>query len=281
MHDLAARIREAADAIRQIAGQGRPRIGIIFGTGLSSLRKEIVETCSLPYDGIPGFVQSTVESHHGELVFGSIEGLDIVAMCGRFHVYEGYTFQEVTFPVRVMKALGIETLIVSNACGMLNPQWTVGDIMVMDDHIDLMNGNPLTGPNDPDLGVRFPDMSRPYDPELIRLALEAGRAEGVRLEKGVYAAVTGPNLETRAEYRFLRTIGADVIGMSTIPEVIVAVHSGLRVLGFSIMTDGCLPDALHPARIEDILAVAAKAETRLNRVVRHVLRALAGHPAGP
>ncbi|MBC7078425.1 MAG: purine-nucleoside phosphorylase, partial [Synergistales bacterium] len=210
--------------------------------------------------------------HTGQLVCGTLEGVPVVAMEGRFHVYEGYTYQQVTFPVRVMRALGAGLLIVSNACGGMNPHFRKGDIVVIDDHINLMNGNPLIGPNDDSLGPRFPDMSRPYDPALIDRALAIARKEDFVAHRGVYVAVTGPNLETRAEYRFLRGIGADVVGMSTVPEVIVAVHAGMRVLGLSVVTDMCLPDALEPAVVEDILRVAAEAEPKLRKIVLGILR---------
>jgi purine-nucleoside phosphorylase len=196
-------------------------------------------------------------------------------MEGRFHAYEGYSHQQITFPVRVMRALGADLLVVSNACGGMNPQYARGDIMVIEDHINLMGGNPLVGVNDDQLGPRFPDMCRPYDPELIDLALAIARREDFRAQRGVYVAVTGPNLETRAEYRFLRLIGADVVGMSTVPEVIVAVHAGMRVLGLSIVTDMCLPDALHPVDIAEILATAAAAEPNLRKIVLGVLARLA------
>jgi purine-nucleoside phosphorylase len=210
-------------------------------------------------------------SHAGQLVCGTLEDVPVVAMEGRFHAYEGYTFQQITFPVRVMKALGAELLVVSNACGAVNPQYAQGDIMVIEDHINLMSGNPLIGPNDDSLGPRFPDMSRPYDPALIDRVLEIARRENFAAHKGVYVAVTGPNLETRAEYRFLRIIGADVVGMSTVPEVLVAVHAGMRVLGLSIVTDMCLPDALKPADIDEILATAVAAEPKLRKIVLGVL----------
>jgi purine-nucleoside phosphorylase len=247
-------------------------VGIILGTGLGSLAAEIRQEAVIPYEEIPHFPRSTTISHTGQLVCGTLEGVPVVAMEGRFHVYEGYTYQQVTFPVRVMRALGAGLLIVSNACGGMNPHYRKGDIVVIDDHINLMNGNPLIGPNDDSLGPRFPDMSRPYDPVLIDRALAIARKEDFVAHRGVYVAVTGPNLETRAEYRFLRGIGADVVGMSTVPEVIVAVHAGMRVLGLSVVTDMCLPDALEPAVVEDILRVAAEAEPKLRKIVLGILR---------
>jgi len=274
MRNLPLQVQETVDYIRSRVGDISPRVGIIFGTGLSSLRSEVQNAITIPYEDLPHFVTSTVEGHHGELVIGRLEGHDVMAMRGRFHAYEGYSFQEITYPVRVMKGLGCEAMIVSNACGGLHPQWRVGDLMVIDDHINLMHGNPLIGVNNPELGPRFPDMSQPYDRALTELAEDVAREEQIRLQRGVYVAVTGPNLETRAEYRFLRTIGADVVGMSTIPEVIVAVHCGLRSLGFSVITDACLPDNLKPASLKEILAVAGDAEPRLNALVKGVLRQL-------
>lgn len=245
--------------------------GIILGTGLGSVASEIESTVAIPYESIPHFPRSTTVSHAGQLVCGTLAGVPVVAMEGRFHAYEGYGYQQITFPVRVMRALGARLLIVSNACGGMNPHYQRGDIVVIDDHINLMNGNPLIGPNDDTLGPRFPDMSRPYDPDLIGRALAIARREDFTAHRGVYVAVTGPNLETRAEYRFLRGIGADVVGMSTVPEVIVAVHSGMRVLGLSVVTDMCLPDALEPAVVEEIIAVAASAEPKLRKIVLGVL----------
>ncbi len=265
------RIAEAADHIRARAPGQDPKMGIIFGTGLSSLRSDVESSVTIPYGEIPHFVTSTVESHAGELVLGQLEGASVVAMRGRFHAYEGYSYEDITFPVRVMKALGVETLIVSNACGGLNPQWSRGDIMVIEDHINLMGGNPLVGVNEDRLGPRFPDMCAPYDKELMELAQECATEQGLRIQKGVYVAVLGPNLETRAEYRMLRGMGADVVGMSTVPEVIVATHADMRVLGFSIITDNCLADALEPVSLPEILEVAGEAEPKLNRLVKAVL----------
>jgi purine-nucleoside phosphorylase len=249
-----------------------PKAGIVLGTGLGGLATQIHQEWSAPYGEIPHFPRSTSIGHSGRLVCGTLEGVPIVAMEGRFHSYEGYPQQRITFPVRVMRALGAELLIVSNACGGMNPHYTAGDIMVIDDHINLMGDNPLVGINDDRLGPRFPDMSQPYDFALVDRALAIARRENFVAHRGVYVAVTGPNLETRAEYRFLRLIGADVVGMSTVPEVIVAAHCGLKVLGLSIVTDLCFPDALKPARIEDILAYAAAGEPKLQAIVRGVLR---------
>jgi purine-nucleoside phosphorylase len=272
VQDLVAHVEQAVEVVRK-HWNGRPQVGIILGTGLGSLAAEIETEVKLDYEQIPHFPRSTAIGHAGQLVCGKLRGVPIVAMEGRFHAYEGYTQHQITFPVRVMKALGAELLIVSNACGGMNPHYAQGDIMVIEDHINLMNGNPLVGINDDRLGPRFPDMSAPYDRQLIERALEIARRENFACHKGVYVAVTGPNLETRAEYRFLRTIGADVVGMSTVPEVIVAVHAGMRVLGLSIVTDICLPDALKPANIEEILAAAAAAEPKLRKIVLGVLEA--------
>lgn len=270
MSDLARQVQQASEAIRQTWAE-KPQVGIILGTGLGSLAGQIQTQATIGYESIPHFPKPTTVGHAGQLVCGRLQGATVVAMEGRFHAYEGYSYQQVTFPVRVMKALGAGLLIVSNASGGMNPLYRQGDIVVIEDHINLMNGNPLVGPNDEALGPRFPDMSRPYDPALIDRALEIARRENFVAHKGVYVAVTGPNLETRAEYRFLRAIGADVVGMSTVPEVLVAVHAGMRVLGLSIVTDMCLPDALKPADIAEILAVAARAEPKLRKIVLGVL----------
>ena len=274
MRDLANNVEQAVEVIRN-HWPGKPRVGVILGTGLGSVASKIDTEAAVDYASIPHFPRSTAVGHAGQLVCGSLLGVPLLAMEGRFHAYEGYSYQQITFPVRVMKAMGCDTLIVSNACGGMNPQFDRGDIMVIEDHINLMNGNPLFGVNDDSLGPRFPDMCRPYDPELIEQALGIARRENFAACKGVYVAVTGPNLETRAEYRFLRAIGGDVVGMSTVPEVIVAVHAGLRVLGLSIVTDMCLPDALEPADIETILAVAAEAEPKLAKIVLGVLGKMA------
>ncbi len=248
-----------------------PEVGIILGTGLGGLAQAMQVEAAIPYDRIPGFPRPTVESHSGRLLLGTLGGRRVAAMQGRFHRYEGYTLQQVTFPVRVFKALGAGTLVVSNACGGMHPLWAPGDLMLIADHINLLGDNPLIGPNDAALGPRFPDMSAPYDAALRALARAVARERGITLREGVYAAVQGPNLETRAEYRMLRAMGADAVGMSTVPEVIVARHAGLRVLGCSIITDQCLPDALEEASLERILAVAAEAEPRLSALVQGVL----------
>jgi purine-nucleoside phosphorylase len=270
MHELSQQIAQALEVIRS-QWSGRPRAGIILGTGLGSIAAAIQTEAKIDYGQLPHFPRSTTVGHAGQLVCGRIQGVPVAAMEGRFHAYEGYSHRQIAFPVRVMRALGAELLIVSNACGGLNPQYRLGDIMVIEDHINLMLGNPLIGTNDDSLGPRFPDMSRPYDPLLIDQVLEIARRENFGAHKGVYVAVTGPNLETRAEYRFLRGIGADVVGMSTVPEVLAAVHGGMRVLGLSVVTDMCLPDALKPANIEEILNVAAGAEPKLRAIVLGVL----------
>jgi purine-nucleoside phosphorylase len=260
------RVQAAAGVVR-----GRsalvPEIGIILGTGLGGLAREISVEAEVPYAEIPGFPLSTVETHAGRLLLGRLGGRPVVAMQGRFHRYEGYDLQQVTFPVRVLHALGARTLIVSNACGGMNPLWGPGDLVLLSDHINLLGDNPLVGPNDERLGPRFPDMSAPYDPELRALARKAALELGIMLREGVYVAVPGPNLETRAEYRMLRAIGADVVGMSTVPEVIVAGHQGMRTIGISIITDQCLPDALEPAEIGRIIATAGRAEPHLTRLI--------------
>ena len=270
MHDLLTQIEQATDVIRR-HWPASARVGIILGTGLGSVAQQIHTEATLEYRNIPHFPQSTSVGHAGQLVCGTLQGVPVVAMEGRFHSYEGYSYRQITFPVRVMRALGAEILIVSNACGGMNFQYAHGDIMVIEDHINLMSGNPLIGVNDDHLGPRFPDMSAPYDRRLIACALEIARRENFAAHKGVYVAVPGPNLETRAEYRFLRMIGADVVGMSTVPEVLVAVHGGMRVLGLSVVTDMCLPDALKPAEIQEILAIAATAEPKLRKIVLGVL----------
>jgi purine-nucleoside phosphorylase len=267
-------IQEAAQSIRG-EWPKKPRVGIILGTGLGALAQDIAADVTIAYEDIPHFPGSTVESHAGRLVCGTLGGKSVVAMEGRFHFYEGYTLQQVTFPVRVMKALGCDTLIVSNACGGMNPQYSKGDIMIIEDHINLLGDNPLIGPNDDRLGDRFPDMCHAYDRELLQLAKKIALEEHIAVRQGVYVAVSGPNLETAAEYRFLRTIGADVVGMSTVPEVIVAVHSKMRSLGFSAVTDMCLPDALEPVSLKEILTVAAEAEKKLRVLVRKVVERMA------
>jgi purine-nucleoside phosphorylase len=270
LHD---RVASAADAVRART-RLRPEVAIGLGTGLGGLAREIAVEVEIPYGDIPGFPLSTVETHAGKLLAGRLAGRSVMAMQGRFHRYEGYDLQQVTFPVRVLHALGAETLVVSNACGGMNPLWGPGNLVLLSDHINLLGDNPLIGPNDDRLGPRFPDMSAPYDPELRALARAAALELGIVLREGVYVAVPGPNLETRAEYRMLRAIGADVVGMSTVPEVIVAVHQGMRVVGVSIITDQCLPDALEPADIGRIIATAGRAEPQLTRLITTLVERL-------
>ncbi|GIW94136.1 MAG: purine nucleoside phosphorylase [Pirellulaceae bacterium] len=270
MLELYDQIQEAVAAIRQ-HWSGTPRAGIILGTGLGGLVEEMQQEAVLDYEKIPHFPRSTAISHRGRLVCGRLGRVPVVAMEGRFHMYEGYPLKQITLPVRVMKALGAELLVVSNACGGMNPYFRCGDIMVIDDHINLMGDNPLIGINDDRLGPRFPDMSQPYDQRLIEKVLAIARRKDIVCHRGVFVAVAGPNLETRAEYRFLRGIGADAVGMSTVPEVIVAIHSSMRVVGLSIVTDMCLPDALEPADVPKIIATANAAEPKLRTLIRELL----------
>jgi purine-nucleoside phosphorylase len=273
MSTLLTQINETLSFLRT-KNQSNPAIGIILGTGLGGLVKEIKIETVIDYSDIPHFPVSTVESHKGKLIFGTLGGKNIVAMQGRFHFYEGYTMQQVTFPVRVMKFLGVKTLLISNAAGGMNPLFSKGDIMLIADHINLLGDNPLIGHNDDELGPRFPDMSEPYSKELITLAEKTALDLKIRLQKGVFVAVSGPNLETRAEYRFLRSIGADVVGMSTVPEVIVAAHQSMQVLGFSIITDECFPDALKPVSLQEVIAVANEAEPKLTAMMKEVVARL-------
>jgi purine-nucleoside phosphorylase len=271
---LFERMERAAAVVRQRCPLV-PEVGIILGTGLGGLAAQIAVEAEVPYADIPGFPLSTVETHAGKLLLGRLAGRPVVAMQGRFHRYEGYDLQQVTFPVRVLHALGARTLVVSNACGGMHPLWSPGDLVLISDHINLLGDNPLVGPNDERLGSRFPDMSAAYDPELRAVARAAALDLGIVLREGVYVAVPGPNLETRAEYRMLRTIGADVVGMSTVPEVIVANHQGMRTIGISIITDQCLPDALEPADIGRIIATANRAEPSLTRLISAIVERLA------
>lgn len=266
MHDAIAYIRTRTEST--------PSVGIILGTGLGGLVAEIEIEVVLEYSDIPHFPISTVESHHGRLIFGRLGGKPVVAMQGRFHYYEGYTLRQVTFPVRVMHALGVRTLLISNAAGGMNPVFRRGDIMVIYDHINLIGDNPLIGPNDDTLGPRFPDMSAAYSETHIALAEDVALEQHIPLRKGVFVAVAGPNLETRAEYRFLRGIGADAVGMSTVPENIVAIHMGMNVLAFSIITDECFPDALEPVDVPAIIKIANETEPRLRTIMKGVIERL-------
>lgn len=267
---LREEIGRAVDVVRQ-ATTFDPDVALILGTGLGALAEEIAVETEIGYESIPGFPLSTLEFHAGKLLFGMLGGQRVVAMQGRFHRYEGYSMRQITFPVRVMRALGARTMLVSSACGGMHPLWGPGDLVLLADHINLLGDNPLIGPNDDSLGPRFPDMSAPYDPHLREIAHAVALDQKISLREGVYVAVTGPNLETPAEYRFLRGIGADVVGMSTVPEVIVARHGDMRVLGISIITDECFPDALEPADVNKIIATAELAEPHLTRLVAGVL----------
>ncbi len=266
-----AKIKEAHSYIREKT-DFQPKIGVILGTGLGSLVDGLEQACIVPYDDIPHMPVSTVESHHGELLFGKLSGKKVVCMRGRFHFYEGYDMKQITFPVRLMKTLGIDTLIVSNASGGVNPIFRSGDIMLVSDHINLFPSNPLIGPNDHELGVRFPDMFELYSPQLRELARQVALDSGIPLQEGIYAGLTGPCLETGAEYRYIRIIGADAVGMSTVPEVIAARHQGTRVLAFSLITDMGLPDAMRPCSIEEVLKVAGEAEPKLKSLIAGCLQ---------
>lgn len=264
-------IQQSTAYIKSRIAGFEPEVGIILGTGLGGLVKEIEVEKQLLYANIPGFPISTLEFHSGKLIFGRLNGVKVVAMQGRLHYYEGYTMQQITLPVRVMKMLGIQTLFVSNASGSLNPEFKKGDLMVIEDHINLQPDNPLLGRNDDELGPRFPDMSEPYKRELIDKALTIAVANNIVCRKGVYVAVTGPNLETKAEYRYLRIIGGDAVGMSTVPEVIVAKHMGLPVFAISVLTDEGFNDVLLPCSLEEILAVAYEAEPKMTLILKELI----------
>ncbi|MCP5061589.1 MAG: purine-nucleoside phosphorylase [Ignavibacteriae bacterium] len=271
MSELINKINETLKVIREKTSEDYT-IGIVLGTGLGGLVSEIEVENEIDYSELPHFPLSTVESHQGKLIFGKVNGKNIVAMQGRFHFYEGYSMQQITYPIRVMKFLGVNTLLVSNACGGMNPIYSRGDVMVMLDQINLLGDNPLIGKNEDEFGPRFPDMSEPYDLELIALAEKIALENNIKLQKGVYIAVPGPNLETKAEYRFLRTTGADVVGMSTVPENIVANHMGMKVLGFSIITDECFPDSLKPVNVQEIIATAMEAEPKMTMIMKEVIK---------
>ena len=273
MGETKQRIDECVAAVRE-RWQGEARVGIILGTGLGALSEQIEAEAVVPYAEIPTMPETTLEAHKGRLVLGTLAGQPVAAMDGRFHLYEGFSPLDVTLPVRILRGLGAEVLVVSNVAGGLNKFHNLGDLIVIEDHINLMGMNPLAGPNDEALGERFPDMIEPYDHRLIELAEEAALANGIKLRRGVYAAMIGPSLETRAEYRFLQIIGADLIGMSTVPEVIVAVHAGMRTLGISVVSDRCLPDALEPVNIEAIIRAGQEAEPKLKTIVTGVLERL-------
>lgn len=273
MDDLKKKISEAADKIRSEAKDFRPSSGIILGSGLGALGKEIKAAREIPYKDIPHFPLSTVEKHSGVLILGEMEGKKVVAMSGRFHRYEGYTMQQVTFPVRVMKELGVKNLLISNAAGGLNKNFKGGDLAIIEDHINFMGDNPLIGPNDDSLGPRFTDMVEPYSRELIALAEKSAKKMNIKIHKGVYIAFTGPSFETRAEYRMINK-WADMVGMSTVPEVIVGVHCGLKMLGISVITDECDPDHLAPADIPKIFRNAEEAEPKLTAIMKEVIKNL-------
>lgn len=273
MADTYSMMQEAAAFIKSKSST-TPEIGIILGTGLGRLADAIDQEAVIPYETIPHFPVSTVEMHAGKLIMGTLSGKKVFAMQGRFHFYEGYSMQQIVFPVRVMKLLGVKTLIVSNACGGINPLFAPGTIMAITDHINLLGDNPLIGKNDDRIGCRFPDMSEPYSKDLLAKVAAVALKNGIHIERGVYAAMSGPSLETRAEYRMLKVLGADVIGMSTVPEVIAAVHTGLKVLGLSVVTDACLPDALEAVDIKKIIAIADKAEPVLVKLIKKVLESL-------
>ncbi len=262
-------MQKIKEAVEYLKGKGidTPQVGVILGTGLGvGFTQKMKIELTIDYSEIPYFPTATVEFHSGQLHYGTLGGKKVVAMQGRFHYYEGYNMQEVTFPVRVLKLLGIQSLLISNAAGNINPDWNKGDLMLLDDHINLQPDNPLRGKNLDELGPRFPDMSTPYDPALNKMLLDIANENSTTLHKGVYAAVIGPNLETRAEYRYLQIIGADAVGMSTVPEVIVANHMGLPCCAISVLTDDCDPDNLEPINIEEIIAIAGQAEVKLTEL---------------
>ncbi|MFC1539588.1 purine-nucleoside phosphorylase [Candidatus Latescibacterota bacterium] len=270
MTEIVEKINRACDYIHGITNI-TPKVGIVLGTGLGGLVKEIDAVTEIKYSEIPGFVSSTLEFHEGRLIIGTLAGQTVVAMQGRFHFYEGYSMQEITFPVRVMKSLGASSLIISNAAGGMNPDFNKGDIVLIKDHINLLGDNPLIGVNESELGSRFPDMSEPYSKRLLALAKEVADEKHINLREGVYVAVPGPSLETRAEYRFLRMIGADMVGMSTVPENIVAVQSGMEVLGLTIISDMCIPECLEPADINNIIQTCELAEPKLTNLIKEVV----------
>jgi purine-nucleoside phosphorylase len=267
-------LKESVEYLKRKIGDFEPEVGIVLGTGLGGLVKEIEVLHSVMYSSIPNFPISTLEFHSGKLIFGLLKGKKVVAMQGRLHYYEGYSMQQITFPIRVMKALGIRYLFVSNAAGSLNPAFKKGDLMIINDHINLQPESPLRGINDSDLGPRFPDMSAPYHRELIAKGLAIAAAGGISCHQGVYIAVTGPNLETKAEYRYLRIIGGDAVGMSTVPEVIVANHVGLPVFAISVLTDEGFPEILEPFNLDEILATAAMAEPKMTNILGQLISTL-------
>ncbi|MBU1706436.1 purine-nucleoside phosphorylase, partial [bacterium] len=270
MMNLLEKIEQTSEFLRSKI-KTAPSVGIILGSGLGGLADDIDVSAIVPYEDIPHFPLSTVEFHAGKLHFGRLAGKMVMAMQGRFHYYEGYSMQEITFPVRVMKAMGVKALLISNACGCVNPLYHPGDLMIIDDHINLLGDNPLIGPNHDELGARFPDMSEPYSQRLIKIAEQVALDNKLLVQKGIFAAVTGPNLETRAEYRMLRLMGADVVGMSTVPEVIIARHADMEVFGMSVITDEGFADCLKPANIPEILRTAREAEPKLTEIMKGVI----------
>ena len=268
-----ARVDAALAAVRAVT-DSKFRIGLILGTGLGKLAERIDVQHTIPYDSIPHFPVSTVESHQGRLLIGTLEGVSVICMQGRMHVYEGYSAREATFPIRVVAGLGIECLLITTACGGMNPAYRRGDLMLLSDHINLQGVNPLVGPNVDAWGPRFPDMSEPYDVALRARAKQIADENAIKLHEGVYVSVLGPNLETKAEYRFLRAIGADVVGMSTTPEVTVARHMDLRVMAIGVITDECFPDTLQPVTLEEVLEAAGIAEPKLTTIMSEVVLSL-------
>jgi len=267
-------LRETVEYIKRKNNDFQPEIGIVLGTGLGGLVNEIEVEFSLMYANIPNFPISTLEFHSGKLIFGTLNGKRVVAMQGRLHYYEGYSMQQITFPIRVMKALGIQYLFVSNAAGSLNPNFKKGDLMIINDHINLQPESPLRGVNDADMGPRFPDMSQPYHKETIRKALKIAEQDEITCHQGVYVSVTGPNLETKAEYNYLRIIGGDAVGMSTVPEVIVANHMSIPVFAISVLTDEGFNDVLVPVSLEEILATARIAEPKMTKILSQLIAQL-------
>lgn len=268
---MLSQIKESVDYIKNRVGDFNPEIGIILGTGLGGLVSEMEIEHQLMYSNIPNFPISTLEFHSGKLIFGTLSGKKVVAMQGRLHFYEGYNMKQITFPVRVLKLLGIQKLFVSNASGSLNPDYKKGDLMIIEDHINLQPDNPLIGTNYQELGPRFPDMSQPYQKDLINKAIAIAKEKNITCHKGVYVSVTGPNLETKAEYKYLRIIGADAVGMSTVPEVIVANHMGLPVFAISVLTDEGFPEDLQPVSVEEIIKIANQAEPQLTSILKELI----------
>ena len=273
MNAIVELMNKAKDHIRSKT-ERIPLVGIVLGTGLGGLAREIKADIVIPYSEIPGFITSTVESHEGKIIIGVLSGKNVVAMQGRFHYYEGCSMQDITLPIRVMRVLGASYLVISNAAGGLNPDFNKGDLALIRDHINLLGSNPLIGVNEKELGPRFPDMSIPYSPRIMDMAKQAAQENNILLREGVYVAVAGPSLETPAEYRFLRMIGADMVGMSTVPEDIVAIQMGMEVLGITIISDLCDPDNLAPVDITEIIAVCEQVEPKLTTIIKEVIKKL-------